>query len=144
MTPFVHLLIYGKWGFTPWMLRNHAFRPAFIQLSDDPVGIESLVCDQRIERDAFDQRCNANRVIALSGQEMEADQISERVGERQDFGRPAAPGLAYGLTLSPPFAPCPWRWTLTRVASTRANSMSGSSDTASKILLKTSAFTQSR
>ena len=37
---------------------------------------------------------NANRVIALARQEVEADQIARRVGERHNFGRPTAPGLA--------------------------------------------------
>src|SRR4029077_4028423 len=61
----------------------------------------------------------------------------------QDFGRHTALGAADGLILSPPFAPCPWRWTLTMVASTMEYYMSGSSETASKSRLKTSAFTQS-
>ena len=54
-------------------------------------------------------------------------------------------GATYGLALSPPLAPCPWRRTLTIVASTMAYSMSGSFETASNnIRLNASAFTQSR
>ena len=94
--------------------------------------------------DTLDERRNADRVEALSRQQHEAHEIAERVGERQDFGRHAAFGAADGLALSPPFAPCPWRWTLTMVASTMAYSMSGSSETASNSRLKTSALTQSR
>src|SRR3546814_3183982 len=60
------------------------------------------------------------------------------------LGRHAALGAADGLAPSPPFAPWPWRWTLTMVASTMAYSMSGSSEQASKIRMKTSALTQSR
>src|SRR5712671_6003943 len=37
---------------------------------------------------------------------------------------------ADGLALRPPFSPCPWRWTLTMVASTMAYSMSGVSEQA--------------
>src|SRR6202140_1869325 len=80
----------------------------------------------------------------MAGQENEADEIAERVGQSQNFGRHAAFGTADGLALSPPFAPCPWRWTLTMVASTMAYSMSGSSDTASNSRFQISAFTQSR
>ena len=47
------------------------------------------------------------------------------VGQRQDFGRHAAFGPADSLALRPPFAPCPWRWTLTMVVLTMAYSMSG-------------------
>src|SRR3546814_10772010 len=60
----------------------------------------------------------------------EAHEIAESIGERQDLGRHAALGAADGLAPSPPFAPWPWRWTLTMVASTMAYSMSGSSEQA--------------
>jgi hypothetical protein len=80
----------------------------------------------------------------MAGQENEADQIAKRVGQRQDFGRHAAFGAADRLFLRPPFAPCPWRWTLTMVASTMAYSISGLSEQASKSLMKTPALTQSR
>jgi len=87
---------------------------------------------------------DAYRIKAMAGQQNEAHQIAERIGEGEDFGRQAAFGAADGLALSPPFAPWPWRWTLTMVASTMANSMSGSSEQASKSRTNTSALTQSR
>src|SRR6202521_2960491 len=77
-------------------------------------------------------------------QQDEADQVPKRIGESQDLGGHAAFGFANGLALSPPFAPWPWRWTLTMVASTIAYSMSGSSERASNSRFQTSAFTQSR
>src|SRR3546814_4051806 len=80
----------------------------------------------------------------MAGQQDEAHEIAECIGERQDLGRQAALGAADGLALSPPFAPWPWRWTLTMVASTMAYSMSGSSEQASKLRRKTSALTQTR
>jgi hypothetical protein len=54
-----------------------------------------------------------------------------RVGKREGL-RQTALGAADGLALNRPFAPWPWRWTLTMVASTIASSMSGSSEQASK------------
>lgn len=144
MAPFVNLGVDGDRFETIVALGNDDAGATLIQLGDDPVGIEGFIRDQRAEGDAVDQRGNADRVVALARQEMEADQITERVGEGEDFGGPATLGLAYGLALSPPFEPWPWRWTLTMVPSIMANSKSGSSDTASKILLKTSAVTQSR
>src|SRR6188768_2948042 len=80
----------------------------------------------------------------MAGEKVEAHEVAERIGQRQDLGSHAALGAAYGLALSPPFAPWPWRWTLTMVASTMANSMSGWSEQASKSRTKTSALTQSR
>src|SRR6266568_2431354 len=144
MTPFVAFQV-DRNGVQPVRpLRDDDAGAASIHLGDDPVGIEGLVGDQGAELDAFDQRRDPHRVVALSRQQHESDEIAQGIGEGQDFGRHAALGLADGLALSPPFAPCPWRWTLTMVASTIAYSMSGCSETASKSRLKTSAFTQSR
>ena len=89
------------------MLRDDDLRTAFIQLRDDPVGVECLVGDQATELDSLDQRRDADRVVSLTRQEDEAHEIAQCIGQRQDFGGQAAPGLANGLALSPPFAPCP-------------------------------------
>jgi hypothetical protein len=90
-------------------LRNHDFGPPLIQFLDDPVGIEGLVTKESIELDPVDQRCHADGVVAVSRQQHEAHEIAQSVAQREDFGRPAAFGLAYGLILSPPFAPWPCR-----------------------------------
>src|ERR1700682_4373947 len=144
MTPFVHLGVDLERGGAARMLRDHDFGAALVEIGDDVVAIEGLVGDQGAERDALDQRRDSHRVETLSRQQHESDEVAQGIGEGQDLGRHAALGLADGLALSPPFAPCPWRWTLTMVASTMAYSMSGTSEAASKSRLKTSAFTQSR
>src|SRR6201997_4485950 len=142
--PFVHLLVDGERLCAARMLGDDDLGAARVELGDNGVAIECLVGDQRVEGQSLDERRHAHRVEALSGQQHEAHEIAERVGERQDFGGHAAFRTADGLALSPPFAPCPWRWTLTMVASTMAYSMSGWSEAASKSRLKTSALTQSR
>ena len=118
--------------------------PRSFEVGDDGVAVESLVGDQRAEGQAIDERRHADGVEAVSWQQDEAHEIAEGIGEGQDFGGHAAFGAADGLALSPPFEPCPWRWTLTMVASTMAYSISGSSEQASKSRTKTSALTQSR
>ena len=117
-------------------------RAAGVQLVEDPVDVESLVGDQPSERDAVDQRRDAQGVEAVARQQLEAHQVAEGIGQGDDLRAPAAARAAYGLAFSPPFAPCPWRWTLTMLPSIIANSRSGSPDRASNILLKTSAITQ--
>src|SRR6266702_3214649 len=144
MTPFVHLGVDLESDGAAVVLRNHDLGTALIEIGDDVVAVEGLVGDQRAEFDPRDERRNADGIETLSRQQDESDKVAQGIGEGQDFGRHAALGFADGLALSPPFAPCPWRWTLTMVASTMAYSMSGSSETASKSRLKTSAFTQSR
>lgn len=107
MAPFVKFGVDGDRVQASWALGDDDAGAAFVQFGDDPVGIESLVGNQRTEFEAMDQRGDADRIVALARQQMEADQIAQRVGEGEDLGGPSALGLAYGLALSPPFEPWP-------------------------------------
>src|SRR4051794_3526982 len=144
MTPFVHLGVDLERGGTARMLRDHDLGAALVEVGNNLIAVKRLVGNQGAELKAIDQRRDPDSVEALSGQQHEANEIAQSVGEGQDLGRHAALGAADGLARSPPFAPCPWRCTLTMVASTMAYSISGSSEAASKSRLKISAFTQSR
>src|SRR5271155_2186310 len=144
MPPFVHLLIDGERLCTARMLGDDDLSAARVEIGDNGVAVERLVGDQRVEGQSLDQRRHPHRVEALSRQKHEAHEIAERIGEGQDFGGHAAFRTADRLALGPPFAPCPWRWTLTMVASTMVYSMSGSSETTSNSRFQISAFTQSR
>ena len=107
VAPFVNVLVDVERVGAPGMLRDDDLRLAFVHVFDDPVGIKSLVSDQAAEFDVLDQRRNADGVKAMAGEQDEPHQIPERVGQREDFGGPAALRLADGLILGPPFAPCP-------------------------------------
>ena len=109
MPPLVHLQIdFDRFG--PLRhLRDYNFRAALVEFVDDPVGIVGLVAKQRTHFDALDQRCNAQRVPAVTGQQYKANKVAQCIGESDDLGRPTALGLAYSLALSPPFAPWPCR-----------------------------------
>lgn len=109
VAPFIDVLVDIDGLGTPLMLRDDDLRPAFVQVFDDPVGIESLVSNQAAEFDVLDQGRDADGIKAMAGQQDEPHQIPERVGQREDFGGPAALRLADGLILGPPFAPCAWR-----------------------------------
>lgn len=78
-----------------------------VDLGTDPVDIECLVGQEGLEIDAGEQGGHADAVVALAGQENEAAEIAERVDQRDDFRRQSAARPAYGLILSPPFAPVP-------------------------------------
>src|SRR3954454_5848515 len=144
MAPFVHLGVDLERGGAARVLRDHDLGSALVEIGDNIIAVEGHIGDQGAKFDALDQRRDPDGVEALSGQQLEADKIAQGIGEGQDLGRHAALGAADGLARSPPFAPCPWRCTLTIVASTMAYSMSGSSETASNSRLNTSARTQSR
>jgi len=48
------------------VLRDDDSGSAFVELGDDPVGVERLVGDQPAELDAVDERRHANRIEALA------------------------------------------------------------------------------
>src|SRR5450756_54297 len=144
MSPFVHLLVDGERHCAARMLGDDGFGASRVEIGDDDVAVERLVGDERVEGQSVDERRHAHGVEALSRQKHEAYEIAECIGEGQDFGGHAAFRAANRLVLGPPFAPCPWRWTLTMVASTMVYSMSGSPETASNSRFQISAFTQSR
>src|SRR2546429_4902946 len=140
MPPFVHLLVEGERLCATRMLGDHGLGAARVEIGDDAAAVERLIGDQRVEGQSLDERRHGHCVEALSRQKHEAHEIAERIGEGQDFGGHTAFRTADRLALGPPFAPCPWRWTLTMVASIMAYSMSGSSDTASNSRFQTPAF----
>ena len=109
VAPFVNVRVDVERLGAPGMLRDYDLRLAFVHVFDDPVGIKSLVSDQAAEFDVLDQRRNADGVKAMAGEQNEPHQIPERVGQREDFGGPAALRLADGLIFGPPFAPWAWR-----------------------------------
>ncbi len=87
--------------------------------------------------ETVDDRLDADAIVPLAGHEDEANQIAERVNQRQDLGRQTAARSADGLILSPPLAPVPCWWTRTMVPSIIAYSKSGSSDKLLKTLSNT-------
>ena len=88
--PLVHLQIdvEGVEPFRP--LRDHDLGPALVEFLDDPVGVERLIAQQRIELDPVDERGYSDRVVAISRQQHEAYQVAQGIGESEDLGRPAA------------------------------------------------------
>ena len=105
MAPAIDHVIDCEWGKPLWPLRNDDASTAFIKFVIEPVAIEGLVGEQVLKVDAVDQWRHADRIIAIAGQENKADKIAERIGQREDFGRPTAFRFADSLILSPPFAP---------------------------------------
>lgn len=109
MSPFIHLVIDSERFFSLRSLGDTDSRPARVHFFDDPIAIEGFVSQKRIEGQAVDQWRDADCVVVIARQEHEPDEVAERVCKRQNLGGPAAFGLAYSLTQSPPFAPCPAR-----------------------------------
>lgn len=105
MAPFVEVAIERERLCAARMLGDDDLGAACVEIGDDGVAIEGFVGDQAPKGDAVEQRRNSDRVEAMARHEAEADQIAQRVGEREDFGRHTAFGAADGLALSPPFAP---------------------------------------
>ena len=109
VAPFVNVCVDVEGLGAPLMLRDYDLGLAFVHVCDDPVGIKGLVGDQAAEFDILDQGCDTDGVKAMAGQQDEPHQIPKCVGQREDFGGPAALRLADGLIFGPPFAPWAWR-----------------------------------
>ena len=87
MPPFVYFEVNSEWRLTFGPLRDNDLRSAIVQFRDDPVCVKRLVSDETTELGPFDQGSHANRVVALARHKEEPDEIAQRVGQRQDFGR---------------------------------------------------------
>ena len=74
----------------PWMLRDADQRPACVHVGDDPIAVECLIGQHRIEADPVDQGGHADRVKAVSRQQNEPHKIAQGVCQGEDFGGPAA------------------------------------------------------
>jgi hypothetical protein len=107
MAPFVHLDVNLERLGAARVLRDDNLGAALVEIGDDVVAVERFVSNEAAELDAVDQRWDADRIKAVSRQQLEAHKVAERIGEREDFGRHAALGAANGLALRPPFAPWP-------------------------------------
>jgi hypothetical protein len=137
MPPFVHLKIVWDGSFPISLGGDDGDCTAFVQCGAQTVVVKGFVGNERGEIDILDQRLGTDAVVALTRQEHKASKISQRIGERYNFGRQPAARMANRLIESPPFAPVPCRWTLTIVPSMKAYSKSGSPDSSLKSLSKT-------
>ena len=90
VTPFVIVLVDIERLGAPGMLRDDDLGLALVHVFDDPIGIKSLVSDQATEFDVLGQGRDADGVKAMAGELNEPHQIPECVGQREDFGGPAA------------------------------------------------------
>lgn len=64
--PLIHLQIDVDGADPLRHLRDHDLGSALIEFFDDPVGIICLIAKQSVELDAFDERGEADGVIAIS------------------------------------------------------------------------------
>src|SRR3954454_25361803 len=128
MAPTGHLPVEADHGLAVGLGWDDRGGTTLIQLRPEPVDVERLVAEQSAEGDTLDQRRHADAVVALAGQQDEAYEVAESVGQGNDLGRQATPRAADGLGLGP--APCAARLLVrgTMVPSIRAYSKSGSSD----------------
>jgi len=105
MTPFIHFFVVGNVYSPVSLCRNDDFCAAQGQVAAQVIGVEGFIAEESVEAQSFDQRRRADDLTALAGMQREANEIAQRVRQRQYFRRQAAFRAADGLILSPPFAP---------------------------------------
>lgn len=107
MPPFVNLKVDVQWLFSLWPLRDADHCAALIEVIDDPIAVEGLVCQQTAKLEIMHEGCNADGIVSVSRQQVEADEIAQSICYSEDFCCPAAFGFSNRLILRPPLAPCP-------------------------------------
>ncbi len=126
MPPFVGFLVElcrePPVGFRRYDRGYAAIQQAIAQ----PIRVKGPVRQQVSGGQAADQRIGLAQIMGLPGHQREIDEIAERVCQGQYLRCYAAARASNGLAKSPPFAPCPERWTLTIVPSIIAYSRSTS------------------
>ena len=96
------------------------------QVIAQPIRVKSSIRQQMPSRQAADQGSGLAQIMGLPWHQTEIDEIAEGIRQSQYLRRYAAARASNGLAKSPPFAPCPERWTLTMVPSIIAYSRSAS------------------
>ena len=119
---------------------DHGGDVAAGQVCPEGVGIEGLVGDEDLDRDASDQRCGLGALMHLAGGEAHAQRIAERIDGDVQLGTQPAARAPDGVILSPPFAPAACWWARTMVESMITYSKSGSLAKALKRLAHTPFF----
>lgn len=105
MTPFVDGLVVRNVSDAISFGGDDGLRSMLRQRGAQMVRVKRLVRKHRAECEPFDQFRHADNFAALAREKLEADKVAKCVRERQDFCRQTAFRAAYGLILSPPFAP---------------------------------------
>lgn len=85
--------------------RDHSGCTTLVEVLQKPVRIESLIREQRVKRNVFEQRRDTFHIMRLPRQQQKADQIAERIHQCHGFSCQSAVRAPNGLMLSLPFAP---------------------------------------
>jgi len=102
MPPVIGVEVAGDLLSSVRLGRNDNDRSSLVELSPQPIGVESLVGQEHVEFDVLDQGRYADEVVPLPRQENEAGKIAERIDQRDNLGCQAAARPADRLTMSPP------------------------------------------
>ena len=90
MTPAIRVEIAGDRFLATGLGWDHRDDTSMVQFSPEPVGIESLVGQEHVEIDMFDQRLDADHVVPLPGEQDESDQIAQGIDQSDDLCRQSA------------------------------------------------------
>ena len=113
---------------------DHGADVVLAQVRPEGIGVEGLVGDQDLGRQAADERFGLSDVVRLTGGETNAQRIAERIYGDVQLGAQPPARAPDGLISSPPFAPAECWWARTMVESSMTYSKSGSSAKALKCI----------
>jgi len=91
VTPAVGMEVAVDFSFTVRFRRDHGDGSPVIEFRPQPIGVKGLVAQEHIEFHVLDQRLYPDQIVGLPGQQNEANKISKRIDQCDDFRRqPAA------------------------------------------------------
>jgi hypothetical protein len=90
VAPFVDFGVDVEGDGASRVLGDDSLGSSGVKLGDDGVAVEGRVAEQGVEIEPLNEGRYADGVEPMAGQQDEADQVAEGVGERQDLGGPAA------------------------------------------------------
>ena len=85
MAPLVGFFVVGDVNAAIVFCRNDGLGLARIEVLTQGIGVEGLVGKHGAKFEAADQLRHTNDFTALAGQKLEAHQIAQRIGERQNL-----------------------------------------------------------
>ncbi len=87
MAPLVHFGVNIDWVCPARMLGYDDLGAPGVQIVDYPIGVKGLVCKERAELQALNQRGYPNGVEAMARKQDETHQTAKGIGQSEDFRR---------------------------------------------------------
>jgi hypothetical protein len=95
---FIHFFVNLEGAGSAWVLRYDDLCGSLIKVRYDLVAVKSLVGQQRTKFEPINERFNADRIEPLPCQKHEANEITQRIRQREGVSLKAVVSTVNGLS----------------------------------------------